>query len=340
MLNTHHGFVSFSQLSESIRWGLHRVPRDIELVVGIPRSGMVPAYMVALALNCLVVDLPAFLADGAPEHGITREPAIKISSPMAAKRILLVDDSYDTGNSMVKAVADIRASGFPGEIVTCSAIISPEVRNDVDVYFISIPQPRMYEWNFLHNYHTQFLCTDFDGVLCVDPNQGQDDDGETYRKFITTAAPLYLPTSAIGHIVSARLEKYRDLTEQWLKRHGVKYKQLHLVDLPTRDARNAQRAHISLKSRIYRETEAPLFVESSDAQAAEIAQITGKPVLSIERMRIHDGNGLYLDNLAPITQKALARARRRTKAYLKRTLPLWAIDTAKSVRGAWRRSSP
>lgn len=336
MINMYHGFVSFSQLSESIRWGLHQVPRDIDLVVGIPRSGMVPAYMIALALNRLVIDLPTFLVDGSPKHGHTREPAVKIGSSMSAKRILLVDDSYHSGDSMRKAVADIKAAGFSGNIVTCSAIVTPDVQNDVDVYFISMPWPRMYEWNFLHTYHTQFLCSDFDGVLCVDPNQGQDDDGETYRKFIMTAAPLYLPTSAIGHIVSARLEKYRDLTEHWLKKHGIEYKQLHLVDLPTKDARNAQRAHIRLKSKIYRETEAPLFVESSDAQAAEIAQITGKPVLSIERMRVHDGTGIYLDNLAPLTQKAFAEARKRTKAYLKQTLPVWAIDTVKSVRRVWR----
>jgi uncharacterized HAD superfamily protein len=162
---------------------------------------------------------------------------------------------------------------------------------------------------------------------------GQDDDGDRYKDFLRTAVPLYLPTAPVGRIVSARLEKYRSLTEEWLARHGVQYHSLHLVDLPTRKDRERTRAHIALKARVYRNTESsPLFVESSEQQAIEIAERTGKPVLSIETMRVHHGTAIYANNLRPIMSGKIAIAKRRTKAYLKRTLPPPVIDTARTIK--------
>ena len=38
-------------LSDLIRRNLWKIPHDIDLVVGVPRSGMLPASMIALYLN-------------------------------------------------------------------------------------------------------------------------------------------------------------------------------------------------------------------------------------------------------------------------------------------------
>ena len=55
-----------------------------------------------------------------------------------------------------------------------------------------------------------------------------------------------------------------------------------MLDLPSKEARIAQRAHVPFKSEIYRSTSAKLFIESAYEQALEIADSTGKPVLCIE----------------------------------------------------------
>ena len=47
----------------------------------------------------------------------------------------------------------------------------------------------------------------------------------------------------INTIVTSRLEKYREPTEKWLKDHGVKYKQLIMLDLPSAEERRKQGCH-------------------------------------------------------------------------------------------------
>ena len=57
------GYVSFAQLSNAIRSQLYAIPADVDLIVGIPRSGMVPAYQIGLFLNRLVCDIDSFIVE-------------------------------------------------------------------------------------------------------------------------------------------------------------------------------------------------------------------------------------------------------------------------------------
>lgn len=278
------GYVSFTQLSNAIRGQLYEIPADVDLIVGIPRSGMVPAYQIGLFLNRLVCDIDNFIANGTISHGHTRKLGVPLASLREAQHILLVDDSIATGSSMQKALARIKEAGYSGRVSTCAAIVAPSHKSSVDVSFITMPQPRLFEWNAFHHACVENACFDLDGVLCVDPTAHDNDDGPRYEKFLANARPLFRPTLRIGHIVSARLEKYRDLTESWLKAHNISYGQLHLVDLPSKAERIRQGAHCSHKIRIYRETHASMFYESDSGQAREIATGSGKPVLCIADM--------------------------------------------------------
>ena len=59
-------FKNYSDLSRDIRKNLHLLSDDeYDLVVGLPRSGMVPAYMIALGLNVDCTDLNS-LVDNTP----------------------------------------------------------------------------------------------------------------------------------------------------------------------------------------------------------------------------------------------------------------------------------
>lgn len=278
------GYVSFSQLSTAIRSQLYLIPGDVDLIVGIPRSGMVPAYQIALLLNRLVCDIDSFIADGAISHGHTRKLGIELTSLRQAQHILLVDDSIASGSSMQKALARIQESGYTGRVSTCAAIVAPSQKSSVNVSFITLPLPRLFEWNAFHHACVENACFDLDGVLCVDPTAHDNDDGPRYEKFLANAQPLFRPTLRIGHIVSARLEKYRALTEGWLAAHNISYGQLHLVDLPSREERIRLGAHCSHKIRVYRDTGASMFYESDAGQAHEIATGSGKPVLCIGDM--------------------------------------------------------
>ena len=315
-----YGYVSFAQLSNAIRSQLYVIPGDVDLIVGIPRSGMVPAYQIGLFLNRLVCDIDNFIADGSVSHGHTRKLGVALNSLRQAQHILLVDDSIATGGSMQKALARIQESGYAGRISTCAAIVAPSHRSSVDVSFITMPQPRLFEWNAFHHACVENACFDMDGVLCVDPTAHDNDDGPRYEKFLANARPLFRPTLKIGHIVSARLEKYRSLTEGWLAANNISYGQLHLVDLPSRAERIRQGAHCSHKIRVYRETGASMFYESDLGQAQEIATGSGKPVLCIGDMTMVMPGASHIAATAKSALWKLHYPLGRAKGWLKQQL--------------------
>jgi uncharacterized HAD superfamily protein/hypoxanthine phosphoribosyltransferase len=289
-----YGYVSVADLSCDIRAHLHEIPPDVDLIVGIPRSGMIPAYMIGLFLNRLVIDLDNFLQNGHAGHGQTRPVAAQVGTPFGAKHILLVDDSLATGLSMRKCLDRIRGAQFRGRITTCAAIVAPSRHWDVDVFFREVPYPRIFEWNAFHHPDISNSCFDLDGILCLDPTDDENDDGPCYEKFLASARTLFRPTQRIGHIVSARLERYRAQTEGWLAQAGIQYGQLHLIDLPTAAERIRLGAHSVHKAKVYTETGAVLFYESDLKQAQEIAQISGKPVLCTANMSMQLPGGMSL----------------------------------------------
>ncbi len=314
------GYVSIAQLSAEIRTQLYRVPKDVDLIVGVPRSGMIPAYLIGLYLNRAVTDLDTFVANGHAGHGTTRKLGNALNALHESKHLLLVDDSMATGTSMQSALRRIHATPFHGRISTCAAIVMPSQHATVDVTFLTVPQPRLFEWNAFHHAFVQDACFDMDGVLCVDPEECDNDDGERYREFLQTARPLFAPTHRIGHIVSARLEKYRDLTESWLRENGIEYGTLHLVDLPNKEERIRQRAHCAHKIRVYKESGAPLFYESDPGQAREIARGSGKPVLCVGDMTMVFPEGLQLKAAAKTAWWRLRAPLGRAKGWMRQQL--------------------
>jgi uncharacterized HAD superfamily protein len=309
------GFLSFSDLRVKVAEGLDKIPLGIDMVVGVPRSGMIPAYMIALFRNISVLDLPSFLANQMPENGF-RSLGNERKRALRANWILLVDDSIASGRAMKEAVQKIRATGFLGRITTCVVVSEPSRRLDVDIHFCEMPQPRLFEWNAFHHDLVERACFDLDGVLCVDPTEDVNDDGPRYREFIKNARPRFRPTRMIGDIVSARLEKYRELTEKWLSQHQIAYRRLHLIDLPTAEDRLRLRAHCPHKAKIYLDTGASLFFESNSSQAREIARLTSKPVLCTDEMQMYLP-GIQLKSAAQLVKWRFAIPVGRLKARLR-----------------------
>lgn len=287
-----YNFVSCADLSEIIRHHLWHVPHDLDMVVGVPRSGMIPAYLMGLFLNLEVTSLDSFVHNTFEGHGQCRALSKNLASPHQAKKILLVDDSLCSGGSMKVAVEKIKASGYTGQVVTCVPIVKPTMQAAVDLSFAEIPIPRIFEWNLFHHPALEQACLDLDGVMGRDPTNEENDDGPLYNIFLEKAEPLFIPSVKLGHIVSTRLEKYRGQTEKWLARHGIQYGALHLVDLPSGAERRRLKVHAPHKAKAYLETGANLFLESDERQSQQIAELTGKPVICINTMKLYPGKPL------------------------------------------------
>ena len=54
---------SYEDLSSCLRRNLWKVPQDIDLIVGVPRSGMIPALMLAELMNKRCADIDAFIEE-------------------------------------------------------------------------------------------------------------------------------------------------------------------------------------------------------------------------------------------------------------------------------------
>lgn len=254
--------------------------QNFDLIVGIPRSGMIPAYIIALYLNKHCCDLSSLISNTPLKKGITRKINDKLQFPSDAKKILIVDDSIMSGKSLERELMKI-PNEIRSKITTMAIYSSKKNRNDVDFYLEYVSSPRVFEWNIFHHNVIENSCFDIDGVLCVDPTEVENDDGERYIEFLNNAKPLFIPTVKIKCLVTSRLEKYRTETENWLKNNGVKYDSLIMLDLPSKEERQRLGAHSTHKASVYKNTDSELFFESERDQAIKIYELTKKPVYCV-----------------------------------------------------------
>lgn len=279
---------SFVDLSQTVQENLYRIPRDVDLVVGIPRSGLLPANMIALALNLPLADIDGFAEGRTLSAGHTRRRDLFDQSIDTYRRILVVDDSIRTGDSIREARAKLSHLPNQDRFLFCAIYADDDSHPEVDLVMEAVPTPRVFQWNIMHHSVAAQSCFDIDGVLCFDPTGDENDDGERYRAFLNDARPLMTPTHRLGHLVTSRLERYRPETEAWLAARGIEYDKLWMLDLPSAAERRKQGSHGRFKAEVYRKLDAILFIESEERQAVEIARLSGKPVLSIESQSIVD----------------------------------------------------
>lgn len=266
---------SVADMDLAISRNLWKLDRDkFDIVVGIPRSGMIPASIIATYLQMPLATLEGYCAGIA--HGRSGKPV------HASDRILLVDDTSNKGGAMKRAVQMI---GKRAHAITRLAVFGPYQVEDpesiIDIWFEECQGPRGFAWNLWKHARLKRWAFDFDGVLCRDPTSQENDDGPAYRNFILTAPPMFLPTRPIGHIITCRLEKYRGECMAWLKQHDVQCDQLHMMQHASKAERMKAGGRGQWKAGIFQETGADMFIESCPKQARIIAEHSGKPVWCI-----------------------------------------------------------
>ena len=261
--------------------------KHFDVIVGIPRSGLMVACIIALYLNKPVTDLDSFLDGKILEYGSTKSTDGFVSSYSEIKRVLIVDDSTFSGNSITLAKKKVLNSQYSGECVFFAAYVTDTSKDNVDLYFSCINK-RIFEWNYLQSYQLKYFCCDIDGVLCVDPKDEENDDGEAYVAFLRNAMPKLIPSAKVGYLVTCRLEKYRQYTEEWLQKHGVSYGKLIMLNLETAEQRRQLNNHSEFKAQTYKSlSDCSFFIESSPIQARKINYLSGKPVFCIENSIVY-----------------------------------------------------
>ena len=315
-------FRSIANLNQVIVGALPKIPRDIDLVVGIPRSGLLAANMLALHLNLPLTDMRGLIQGRLLQSG-RRMGDTRADFFDTIRKVLIVDDSVNSGTAMRRARKELELAGLEYELVYSACYVTAESRDLVDLWFEIVPVPRVFEWNVMHQELLGDCCVDIDGVLCRDPRPEENDDGERYLEFLSTVEPLFVPTVRIGTLVTARLERYRGPTEAWLADKGIQFDELVMLDMPDAESRRAANCHASHKAKVYRERDSLLFIESDPRQAAEIAEASSRPVLCVGTRRMYYPDSVLADvgHLAGRKARSLAsRVRRRLRRLIDRGL--------------------
>jgi hypothetical protein len=263
-------FRSVSDLNAAILANLHRIDRrKFDCVVGIPRSGMGPAWILATQLQLPMADVESFA------RGMIYD---RSGRPIASRgRVLLVDDTVNHGTAMARAFERIRHNATA---ITRFCVFGPYrgIEGLVDIVCETVQGPRAFEWNVAKHARLGRWGFDFDGVLCRDPDKTENDDGPRYQRFLAKAPPLFLPKRPVGHIVTCRLEKYRNETEDWLRKHHVQFARLHMGPWQSKAERMEHGGRGAWKAGIVKEAGVEFFMESCPKQARIISREAGLPV--------------------------------------------------------------
>lgn len=284
-------FKTISDLNLVINKNIHKIPKDIDLIVGIPKSGLLVANLISLYLNLPLTDIDSLLEERILGSGNTKKKEKWIKSVKEARKILLVEDSSLTGTSLKEAKEKLKNFKYRNKIIFLIAYVTNQTSNLADIYFEKVEPPRIFEWNCFQNRNLENACVDIDGVLCVDPTEEENDDGENYKKFIRNAKLRIKPDVVLGTLVTSRLEKYREDTEYWLQKNKIEYKNLIMLNLKNKEERIKKGCHAEFKGKNYKKIKrADIFIESDSLQAEEIASISGKSVFCIENQKFYSEN--------------------------------------------------
>lgn len=286
-------YITINDLNNTIRKNLWKIPRDIDFVITIPRSGSIAGSIISSYLNLPMIDIEGYMHDTKPYGG--GRIMYYNSNHKVHNRALVIDDTVNSGKSMNETKKKL-SSKTGIEYVYMCVYLEGKGGNVVDFYLEDVRNKTqnhtkviLYEWNIFQHYEFVMLkCLyDIDGVFCLDPPDERRN--EDYLQYIQNATPLFIPRTKVGGIITYRLIKNQEITKDWLKSNGISYNRLIMFDAQTWDERNNKGISPGRYKGDYYKThnEFELFVESDDNQAREIASISHKPVYCVETNKMY-----------------------------------------------------
>lgn len=312
-------YKSYSDLINDIKAGFSLLySHHFDLVVGIPRSGMIPAYMISLGLNVNCTTVQAFIKNEELSHGSTRKAANKIRFPQEASRVLLVDDSIQSGSSLKGILNEI-----PPELktkITSLVVYGVEsVRTDVDIILKRVPLPRMFEWNIFHHSKFSEFCIDMDILVSLNPEYkyGPNDRFKLEKTFI-------LPNNNFHSLVTGIPEEYRKKTEQWLMSQNIKFDNLIMYKANNAEGEIGTNNHKNSyyhKAVYYKQSNLLLYITNDPLLAKAICEIATKPVFCAKNNTMYNPGKVKLLIKDPLyipreSEKFYHRTKKILKLYL------------------------
>lgn len=252
----------------------HLPMNDIDTVVGCARSGLLPASIIATAYG---KQLAAYSKKGGlVDVGSGRRLGLLKNTQQERRyKYLLVDDSLAGGTQLAETVASLSQLVPPSKILTAVIYANPDSDITPNFAYAHYRLPHFFEWNLFNCWFTHQIAFDLDGIICEDPPPQCWKEGVEYEEWLDKAEPKHIPMTEPGVvIISARLEKFREKTLNWLSKHGVRVRKLELWNGEP-DARWHNRGAAAWKAETFKKLQQEyglrFFCESDPTQAQVIA---------------------------------------------------------------------
>jgi orotate phosphoribosyltransferase len=257
------------------------LPADLAGVVAVPRSGMLPASILATHLHLPLLTLHG-QQDQLQIEGVGNGWRLaNVAELQGSGPLLVIDDSSMSGATS-KQVRDkwpeisLDRHGISRNLIFGAVYTSPEKHHRrgpmPDIFAAIVPWPHLFEWHFFNSGYIPSTALDFDGILTK-----QD-----------TSEPLYLPRKwPVPLIITGRLERDRAGSEWWLAHHGIRVERLVMYP-GTLQARDQPGELARFKAEHFAASGLRWFVESEPDQAAEISRLTHKQVVCPAAGRVFD----------------------------------------------------
>lgn len=296
-------YKSYSDLVRDIKENISKINNDYELVVGIPRSGMIPAYIISSILNIDCIDLDSFIENKKLQKGETRKTRFDIEKAHNAKKVLLVDDSLYSGNS-IKNVLNKIPKELKTKINVCIIYSSSKKNQYIDNYLVFLEAPKIFEWNIFNN---SLICISFIDIKCF---LGFKNHAVTAKDFIgnkTVISTNYMVDTIVNHLLS------ESEAIDWLNSNNIKYK--NLITLEKGHNKDVQIKNIS---NVFKNSEAKLYMVAQLNDAMQINSISAKSVYCVSENKIINPNSLDILTKRPSsgTKSFILKIKHRVKMIL------------------------
>lgn len=167
-------FISYSQLVQDIKDNIYKIPIDIDVIVGVPRSGMIPTLIIAECLNKKCTDIDSFLNH---IYAYSMGSRGKWAKGGKSNKILVLDDTCCSGLAMSRVKDRLKDISNKFEIIYgCVYCEKPDSKNHIDIYLKDLSKSNstnifLHEWNILHRgpWLTMRSIWDIDGLVCKEP---------------------------------------------------------------------------------------------------------------------------------------------------------------------------
>lgn len=275
-------FRSYQDLSRDIVKFSMILP-DYDLIVAVPRSGVLPAAILSQIRNIRFTTIDYFTKyEGVFPTGRRKIPDREI------KNIVVMDDSFHKGRSIREARETIEQSGVGKKYNIDYAVVYGSKREMGKIKYLYKQNHHLFEWNLFNRPRAyKNWSMDIDGVLCPDPPMNEAEDKQGYINYISTAPVKYKPLYKLKLIVTSRLGKYRAITETWLKNNGIEFDALEMSPYHTPEERRKAGMWAENKINAIKKHKTELHIESNIKQAKKIGRVV--PTICTDTMTAHEG---------------------------------------------------